>query len=169
MRLQLSKCRIVGNHMSRLKGRVTLHVFCCFGGFCLLLLFSLHFFKFVVASSITISVCSHHPVNGLTLNQRVSTANKLCQTVRSQIRPDFYSGQKSLAWSGSELFDTLIVLPKELFKKVNLVKKSADDKKHALFPNRQSRVKYLHLLVGEKSALVFLWQHNTPVPSAHHC
>ena len=106
---------------AQMKGQAA-RVLLFFGGFCCCCFLCI-FFKFVVASSITISVCSHHPVNWLTLNQRVSTANKLCQTVRSQIRPDFYSGQKSLAWSGSELFDTLIVLPKELFKKVNLVKK----------------------------------------------
>ena len=105
-------------------------MFCCFLGVFVVVVFFAFFFKFVVASSITISVCSHHPVNWLTLNQRVSTANKLCQTVRSQIRPDFYSGQKSLAWSGSELFDTLIVLPKELFKKVNLVKKNQQTTKN---------------------------------------
>ena len=105
---------------AQMKGH-SARVLLVFWGFCCCCFLCI-FFKFVRASSITISVCSHHPVNGLTFNQRVSTANKLCQAVRSQIRPDFYSSQKSLAWSGSELFDALIVLTKELFKKVNLVK-----------------------------------------------
>ena len=36
---------------------------------------------------------------------------------------------KKLAWSGSKQFDTLMVILKEFFKKMNSKEKPADDKK----------------------------------------
>ena len=43
---------------------------------------------------------------------------------------------KCRAWSGSKLFDTLMVFPKEFYEKNDLEKK-ADDKKHAMLPSMQ--------------------------------
>ena len=38
--------------------------------------------------------------------------------------------------SGPKLFDTLMVLPKESYEKVDLEKKSPGDKRHAKLPSR---------------------------------
>ena len=42
------------------------------------------------------------------------------------------------ARSESKLFDTLMLVPKEFFEKVDFEKKIADDKKYAKLPSRQS-------------------------------
>ena len=44
---------------------------------------------------------------------------------------------KHQAWSGSKPFDTMMVILKEIFEKVDFKKKSAGRKKHAKFPSRQ--------------------------------
>ena len=55
---------------------------------------------------------------------------------------------KCRAWSGSKLFDTLVVFLKEFFKK-NILKNSADDKKACKFHRRQRQ--------AFKWALLFLF------------
>ena len=69
----------------------------------------------------------------LTLCLLVSSADNLCKPFGPR------SGRtECLARSECKLFDTLIVFLKEFFQKVDFEKKSADNKKHAKLPSRQS-------------------------------
>ena len=69
----------------------------------------------------------------LTLYPLVSSADNFYKLFGPKSGPT-----KHQAWSGSKLFDTLMVFLKEFFEKVDFEKNSADDKKHEKFPRGQS-------------------------------
>ena len=83
----------------------------------------------------------------LTLCLLVLSADNLCK----QLGPR--SGlTKHHTWSGSKLFDTLMVFPKEFFEKVDFEKNRQTTKKHEQFPSWQ-RVKLL--LLGLMLDIIF--------------
>ena len=73
---------------------------------------------------------SRIPISHLTLYLLITFANSL--------EPD-----QARQYVGSDLGSnclTMVVFLKEFFQKVNFEKKTADDKKHAKFPNRQKNL-----------------------------
>ena len=80
--------------------------------------------------------------------QLLSSADNLCK----QIGPN---QARRRAWSGSKLFDTLMVFLKDFFfEKVNL-KKNPDEKKHAKLTSIR-RVKGLNQVISENVLNIFL-------------
>ena len=66
--------------------------------------------------------------NTITLCLLVPSADTFCKELGTRSGPT-----KCWAWSGSKLFDTLMIFLKEFFKNINFEKKSADDKKARKF------------------------------------
>ena len=68
----------------------------------------------------------------------VSSADDLCKQFGPRSGPT-----KCRAWSGSKLFDTLMIFLKEFFKKVNFEKNQQTAKKHAKSP-KCCKLKVVH-------------------------
>ena len=91
-----------------------------------------------------------------TLCLLVSFADNLCKQLGPKSGLTF-----GWAWSGYKLFDTLMVYSwKNFTKKIWFWKDSADDKKHAKFPSRQTQVglqEHVCLLGSDSFTILGLW------------
>ena len=84
----------------------------------------------------------------------MSSADNLCKQFRSRSGPT-----KHQAWSASKLFDTLMVFPKEFFKKVDFEKDSRRQKSVINYP--VGKVDLLHESWHKKACLWGLQPVNT--------
>ena len=78
----------------------------------------------------------------------MSSADNLCK----QFGPRS-GATKCRAWSGSKLFDTLMVFLKEFFEKVAFEKSQQTTKKHAKLLNSKTNVLIAHILKAKTSLL----------------